>query len=86
MDWMKTFKLPTGRIQLTENNQSEREKVLNKLPDLFEYNETIKGTDIKIQLKPRHHPVKQKARPVQPHLQQDVGRELERLTKSTWKN
>ena len=42
MDWMKKFKLTIGRIQLADNNQSEREKVFNKLPDLFENNETIK--------------------------------------------
>ena len=79
MDWMKTFKLPIGRIQLTENNQSEKEKIINKFPDLFENNETIKDTEIKIQLKPGHLPVKQKARPVPLHLQEDVGRELEKL-------
>ena len=32
--------------------------------------------------KPGHHPVKQKARPVPLHLQEDVGRKLERLIKS----
>ena len=35
--WKKKFKLTIGRIQLAENNQSEREKVFNKIPDLFEY-------------------------------------------------
>ena len=64
MDWMKTFKQTTGRIQLAENNQSEREKVFNKFPDLFENNETIKDTELKVQIKPGHYPVKQKARPV----------------------
>ena len=38
MDWMKKFGLIIGRIQLAENNQSEREKVFNKFPDLFENN------------------------------------------------
>ena len=33
MDWMKKFKLTIGRIQLADNNQSEREKVFNKFPD-----------------------------------------------------
>ena len=49
MDWMK---LTIGRIQLDENKQSEREKVFNKFPNLFENNEKIKDTEIKIQLKP----------------------------------
>ena len=52
MDWMKKFKLTISKIQLAENNQSEREKVFNKFPDLFENNETIKDTEINIQLKP----------------------------------
>ena len=82
MDWMKTFKLTIGRIQLAENNQSEKERIINNFPDLFENNETIKDTGIKIQLKPGHFPVKQKARPVPLHLQKDVGRELEKLIKS----
>ena len=66
---------------MAENNQSEREKVFNKFPNLFENNETTKVTEIKIQLKPGHHAVKQEARPVV-HLQEDVGRDLERLMKS----
>ena len=82
MDWMKKFKLTISKIQLADNNQSEREKIFNKFPDLFENNETIKDTEINIQLKPGHYPVKQKARPIPLHLQEDVGRELEKLIKS----
>ena len=63
MDWMKTFKLTIGGIQLGEINQSEKEKVINKLPDLFENNETIKDTERKIQLKPGHFPVKRIGKP-----------------------
>ena len=82
MDWMKTFKLTIGRIQLAKNNQSEREKTFKKFPGLFENNKTIKDTEIKIQLKSGHFPIKQKARPVPPlHLQKDVEREMERLMK-----
>ena len=82
MDWMKTFKLTIGRIQLAKNNQSELEKKFNKFPGLFENNETIKDTEIKIRLKPRHLSVKQNSRPVPLHLQKVVERELERLIKS----
>ena len=64
MDWMKKFKLTISKIQLADNNQSERGKVLNKFPDLLENNETIKDTERNIQSKPRHYPVKQKARPI----------------------
>ena len=49
---------------------------------MFENNETIKDTETKIQLKPGHHPVKQKARPVPLHLQEDVGKELEKLIRT----
>ena len=49
---------------------------------MFENNETIKDTEVKIQLKPGHHPVKQKARPVPLHLQEDVGKELEKLIRT----
>ena len=86
MDWMKKFDLTIGRLQLAKNNQSEREKVFTKLPDLFENNEKIKDTEIKTQLKPGRQPIKQKARPVPLHLQKDVERELERLINpDTWK-
>ena len=76
------FKLTIGRIQLTETNQSEKENVINKFPDLFENNRTIKDTEISRQLKPGQYPVKQKARPIPVHLQEDVGRELEKLIKA----
>ena len=82
MDWMRTFKLTIGKIQMTENNQSEKERIFRKFPDFFENNETIKDTEIKIQLKPGHYPVKQKARPVPLHLQEDVGKELENLIRT----
>ena len=82
MDWMRTFKLTIGKIQLAENSQSEKERIFGTFRDLFENNETIKDTEIKIQLKPGHHPVKQKARPVPLHLQEDVGKELEKLIRT----
>ena len=82
MDWMKKFKLTISKIQLADNNQSEREKKFIKFPDLFGNNETIKVTVMNIQLKPGHYLVKQKARPIPLHLQEDVGRELEKLIKS----
>ena len=49
MEWLKTFKLKMGRMQLAENYQSEREKVFNRFPDLFEKNKTIKDSEINIQ-------------------------------------
>ena len=82
MDWMKKIKLTIGNIRTEENNQSEKKRVIEKFPDLFKNNTTIKDTEINIQLKPGHYPVKQKARPIPLHLQEDVGKELERLLKT----
>ena len=79
MDWMKRFRLTVGRLQLAENNQSGKERVNNNFPDSFEDNRTLKDTEINRQLKPRHYPVKQKTRPIP--LQQNIGRELEKLIK-----
>ena len=75
MDWMKIFKLTIGKIHLAETNQPEREKVFNKFSELFDNNETIKDTEINIQLKPGHYPVTQKARMVPLHLQRTRIRE-----------
>ena len=82
MDWMKKFKLTISNIRTEENNQSEKKRVIEKFPDLFKNNTTIKDTEINIQLKPGHYSVKQKARPIPLHLQEDAGKELERLTKT----
>ena len=82
MDWMKKFKLTVGSIRIQDNNQSEKKRIIEKFPDLFNNNTTIKDTEINTQLKPGHHPVKQKARPIPLHLQEDVGRELEKLIKT----
>ena len=67
---------------MAESNQSEREKIFGKFQGLFENNETIKDTEINIQLKPGHYPIKQKARPVPLHLQEDVERELKKLIRT----
>ena len=81
MDCMKIFILTIGRLQLVETNQLEKEKPINKFPDLFEINRPTKDTEINIQLKPGHYLVKQKTRPIPLHLQEEVGRELEKLIK-----
>ena len=53
-----------------------------EIPGSFKNNTTIKDTELNIQLKPGHYPVKQKARPIPLHLQEEVGRELEKLIKT----
>ena len=67
---------------MTENNQPEKERIFRKFADLFENNETKKDTEIKIQLKRGHNPVTKKARPVPLLLQEDVGKELEKLNRT----
>ena len=67
---------------MAESNQSEREKIFGKFQGLFENNETKEDTEIIIQLKPGHYPIKQKARPVSLHLQKDVERELKKLIRT----
>ena len=81
MDLMKKYKLTIRRKQSAENSQSERGKIFNKFSDLFENNEAIKDTKVNIHLKQGQYPLKQKARPIPLHLQEDVGRELEKLIK-----
>ena len=82
MDWMKKFNLTIRNIRTDENSQSEKKRVIEKFPNLFKNNTTIKDTEINIQLKPGHYPVKQKARPIPLHLQEEVGKELEKLIKT----
>ena len=49
---------------------------------LQSYSRKKKDTEINIHLKPGHYTVKQKARPVPLHLQEEVGIELEKLMKT----
>ena len=56
-------------------------RLIEMFPYLIKNNTTIKDTEVNIQLKPGHYPVKQKARPIPLHLQ-EVGKELEKLIKT----
>ena len=78
---MKKFNLTIGNIQLEDTSQSEKRRIIERFPDLFKNNTTIKDTEINIQLKSGHYPVKQKARPIPLHLQ-EVGKELKKLIKT----
>ena len=80
-DWMKMFKLLIGTTQLAKNSQSEHEEVFNRLSDLLKNNEAIEDTEIVIHLKLGYYPVKQNAKRVPLHPQEDMGRELEKLIK-----
>ena len=82
MDWLKKFRETIGNIRLDDNSQSEKKQTAEKFPDLFRNNKTIKDAEINIQSKPGHYPVKQKTRPIPLHLQETVGKEIDKLTKS----
>ena len=82
MDWMKKINVTIRNIRLNENNQSQKRRVIEKFPDLFKSNTTIKDTDMKIKLMPGHYLVKQKTRPMPLDLQEEVGEELEKLMKT----
>ena len=47
MDWLKKFNLTIRNIRLDENNQSEKKQVIEKFPDKFKNETTIKDTEIK---------------------------------------
>ena len=81
MDCRKKFYLTIGNIRLDENSQVEKRRIIEKFPDLFRNNTTIKDAELNIQLKPGQYPVKQKARPIPLHLQEAVGKEIEKLLK-----
>ena len=63
MDGMKKFNLSIRNIRTDEINQTERIRVIEKFPDLFKTNTTIRDTEINVQIKQGHYRVKQKARP-----------------------
>ena len=67
---------------MEENSQSEKSRIFEKFPDLFRNNTTIKDAEINIQLEPGHYQIKQKASPIPIHLQEAVGKVIEKLTKS----
>ena len=69
MGWMEKFILTNSNTRLDENNQSEKRRFMEKFPHLFKINTTIKDTEINIQLKPGHYPVKPKAKPKPLNLQ-----------------
>ena len=49
MDWMKKFNLTIGDIRLENTSQSGKRRVIEKFPNLFKNNTTIKDTEINIQ-------------------------------------
>ena len=82
VDWMKKFLTTIRNNRLAGMDQSEKGKVVRKLFDLFINNTTIKGAAMKVELKSGHYPVKKRAIPIPPQLQQSVGANLRKSVKS----
>ena len=59
----------------------KKKRLIETFSELFK-NTTLKHTEITIQLKPGHYPVKQKSRPIPLHLPEEVCEELEKLIKT----
>ena len=64
------------------NHHSERDEIIIQFERLFKTIQTIKDTEIKIQLELGHLPVKQKAIPIPYPLQNYVEKEVNKLFKS----
>ena len=56
--------------------------MIEQFPDLFKSNTTKKDTEINIQLKPGHYPVKQKGRPIPLQFKEEAGKDLENKNKN----
>ena len=82
MDWMIKFRMTIKQNQTVGKKQTEKEGIVKKFNDLFENNTTMKDAEINIQFKPVHYAVKQKARPTQLHLQENLGKQIKRPIKS----
>ena len=81
MVWLKNFRLTIGNIRLDENSQSEKKTDCREILGLVQKQYNHKRCQINIQLKPGNYQGKQKARPIPLHLQEAVGKEIEKLPK-----
>ena len=84
MECLREFNSTKRHIEKTTKltDQTERDKVIAKFETNFKTNRSIDDTQIKIQLKPVHLPLKQKAGPKPYHLQNYVEKEISNLIKS----
>ena len=81
VNWLKQLPITVNGISLNkETNQSEA--AIHTKFKKFETNNTIKKTEVKIQIQPGCYPIQQKARPIPYHLQDEVKNDLDRLIKS----
>ena len=83
MDWLQGFIWTERNIESTRTTTDQSEKDKNtSFAIFFETKRTNKDTEIKLQLKPGHPPIKQKARPTPYHLQSYVQKEINKLIPS----
>ena len=66
----------------TPTDQSQRDEIFTRFEERLKMNQTMKDTESKIQIKPGHIPIKQKARPIPYNLQRYVEKEINKNIKS----
>ena len=81
MDWLRDFKWTIRHIEKTTTitDKSEKNKINTNFEKRLKTNGTIKDTEIKLQLRPVHPPIKQKTRLIPYQLQWYVEKELYNL-------
>ena len=84
MGWLRELNWTMRHIEkpTTPTDQSERNKIITPFEKLVQTNSTNKVTENKMQLKPGHIPIKQKARPIPCQLRNYVEKERNKLLKS----
>ena len=82
LDWMEKLgrTLDTGETSPQINHVTE-DCPREKIQKIFNKNHTVKGLEVKIQLKEDAKLIQQKGRPIPIHLQQSVGKEKNKLMK-----
>ena len=86
LDWMEKLgiTLDTNKIDPQVNHVIEDSDVTvlkKRFKKLFNENHTVNGIEVKIQLKEDARLIQQKGRPIPIHLQQSVGKEINKLIK-----
>ena len=86
LDWMKKLGITLETVKTVLQIQQIKEapditSLKTKFKKLFTENHTVNGLEVKIQLKEDAKLIQQKGRPIPIHLQQSVGKKIEKLIK-----
>ena len=87
--WMKhlgisvNIEKPNPKKKQNIQEDPDITELKKKFKKLFHENETVKGIEVDIQLKPNAKLIQQKGRLIPIHLQPAVGKEIEKLTKNS---